>query len=475
MVYRNLDEYLIRLEQAGELIHISHPVNTDLEISAITHRVQNSKHNRALWFDNVIGHDFPVITNLFGTSRRMAWALGIDDITALSQKLGVLADLRTWGNLGFGGLIAQGMQTLNALRNAIGGNGDKANPAVQAVQWRESPSIARLPILRHWEGESAPNIAGVQLYLGEKCVQWARALVINDNTLGVLGEWGALSITQPTPTALVIGGDPAMTWSASVPLPNDIPPHWLAGWLRNKPISFARAVSQPIHIPADAEFVIEGILTPPTAPSAHTLAGHRGIYFDEHSLALFHITAITHRQDAVYPAIIPMPSPNEYDHMMRGAERLFAPLLQTLFDELCDFHLCDGGDTAIISLKPRPYGYAHKVIYGVWGLGHLSFLKKVIIVDESVNITDNKAVSDAIEAHADPERDVIIVNGLLPRHHPHALLPHFGQKIGIDATRKPSHLPHIHTTIAVDAKHLTPAPHIESYLSANWKHYGLKK
>jgi 4-hydroxy-3-polyprenylbenzoate decarboxylase len=157
--------------------------------------------------------------------------------------------------------------------------------------------------------------------------------------------------------------------------------------------------------------------------------------------------------------------------MMRGAERLFAPLLQTLFDELCDFHLCDGGDTAVISLKPRPYGYAHKVMYGVWGLGHLSFLKKVIIVDESVNITDNKAVSDAIEAHAHPERDVITVNGLLPRHHPHQ----FGQKMGIDATRKPSHLPTIHTTMAVDAKRLTPAPHIESYLSANWKQYGLKK
>jgi 4-hydroxy-3-polyprenylbenzoate decarboxylase len=306
MVYRNLDEYLIRLEQAGELIRISHPVSTDLEISAITQRVQQSKHNRALWFDTVTGHDFPVITNLFGTSRRMAWALGIDDIAALSHKLGMLADLRAWGNLGFGGLVAQGMQTLNALRNAIGGNGDKTNPAVQAVQWHNNtPSIAQLPILRHWEGESAPNITGTQLYLDEKCVQWARAVVINDHTLGVMSEWGNLSIAQPTPAALVIGGDPALIWSASVPLPNDIPAYWLAGWLRNKPIAFARAVSQPIHIPADAEFVIEGMLTPPTSPSTHTLAGHRGAYFDEQSLVPFHITAITHRQDAVYPAIIP--------------------------------------------------------------------------------------------------------------------------------------------------------------------------
>jgi 4-hydroxy-3-polyprenylbenzoate decarboxylase len=477
MAYRNLDEYLIRLEQSGELIRISHPVHTDLEVSAITHRVQNGKHNRALWFEQVVGHDYPVITNLFGTSRRMAWALGINDLHDLTDKLNALTGVRGLKNLGFGGLIAQGMQALNALRNAIGTNTEKNNPPVQAVQWRDSPTLASLPILRHWEAESAPNITGAQLYIGDKRVIWARAVVINHTTLGIMSEWGMLSITEPTPAAIVLGGDPALIWSASVPLPNDIPPSWMAGWLRNKPVNFARGISQPVSIPADAEFVIEGILTPSASPSAHTLAGHHGAYFDESDLIPFHITAITHRQDAVYPAIVPSPAPNEYTHMMKGAERLFLPLLQTLFDEICDFHLSDGGNTAVISLKARPYGYAHKVMYGLWGLGHLSFLKKVIIVDESVNIHDNEAVLGAMDRHVDPERDNIWVNGLLPRHHQNGVMPQFGQKLGIDATHKPANLPkwNHHHTIAVESKPLTPATHIETQLSANWKHYGLKK
>ncbi|MCL4256487.1 MAG: UbiD family decarboxylase, partial [Anaerolineae bacterium] len=142
MVYRNLDEYLVRLEQSGQLVRIHQPVNADLEICAITHRVQQSKrHAHALWFENVIGHDYPVVTNVFGTMRRMAWALGIDHPSDITAKLQSIVNLNGLSNMGIGGLIAQGMQTLNMLRNAIGTNGEKANPPVQAVQWRDAPNI----------------------------------------------------------------------------------------------------------------------------------------------------------------------------------------------------------------------------------------------------------------------------------------------------------------------------------------------
>ncbi len=470
MVYRNLDEFLIRLEQSGELIRVKHPVNTDLEISAITHRVQMSKHNHALWFENVVGHNFPVITNLFGTSERMAWGLGLDTISQLSDKLKAMVGFNNLQNISFGGLVSQGMQTLNALRNAVGSNGNQSNAPVQAVQWRESPNIQKLPILRHWDKETAPNIAGATLFVGDKQVMWARAMVINTNILAVLGELDDLNITEPTPAALVLGGDPAMMWSASVPLPNDIPPHWLAGWLRNKPVPFARAVSQPINIPADAEFIIEGVLTAPLPNQfiSYEFARHNGEYNREFNPMFFHITAITHRQDAVYPAFVPTPSACEFDYMVKGGEQLLLPIIKTIFPEICDFRLTDGGHNAIVSIKPRPYGYAHKIIYGIWGLGYLAFLREVVIVDESVNIYDNDAVNKAISAHVHPYRDEIRVHGLIPRGR-------FGVKFGVDATTKPDGLPKKHDPIIPDANPLRIASQTEQLISTNWKHYGLKK
>ncbi|MCL4256486.1 MAG: UbiD family decarboxylase, partial [Anaerolineae bacterium] len=237
--------------------------------------------------------------------------------------------------------------------------------------------------------ETAPNITGAQLYLsdpqtGEKTALWARAMVINHTTLGVINEWGALDISQPTPAAIALGGDPALIWSASVPLPNRIPAHWLAGWLRNKPISFATGISQPVSIPADAEFIIEGMLMPETAP-AYTIAGHDGTYIHVHPLIL-HISAITHRQEAIYPAIIPTPSPNESDQMMHMAERLVLPILRVLFPEISNIHLTNGGNTVIIAVQKCEHGHAQKIMYGIWGLGQLAYLKKIIIVDELVSI-----------------------------------------------------------------------------------------
>lgn len=471
MVYRNLDEYLVRLEQAGQLVRIHQPVSPDLEICAITHRVQQSKrHNYALWFEHVIGHDYPVVTNLFGTTRRMAWALGIDQPADLTTKLQSILNLNGLGNMGIGGLIAQGMQTLSMLRNAIGTNGEKANPPVQAVTWRDTPNIHCLPILRHWDEETVPNITGAQLYLsdpqtGEKTALWARALVINHNTIGIINEWGALDISHPTPAALALGGDPALIWSASVPLPNHIPPHWLAGWLRNKPVSFATGVSQSVPIPADAEFIIEGMLTPEIALSC-TIAGHDGTYIHVHPL-LFHISAITHRHDAIYPAIIPAPSPNESDQMMHMAERLVLPILRVLFPEIGDIHLADGGNTAIIAVEKCGHGHTQKMMYGIWGLGQLAYLKKIIIVDESVCIHDNEAVADAIQTHADPTVDVITINGLLPYHQ-----GRFGQKIGIDATPKARFY---HPSETATPRLVMPTADMDAIISANWKTYGLKK
>jgi 4-hydroxy-3-polyprenylbenzoate decarboxylase len=360
------------------------------------------------------------------------------------------------------------MQTLSALRNAIGSNGIQSNAPVQVVQWRESPNIQKLPILRHWDEESAPNIAGATLFIGDKQVIWARGIVMNETTLAIFSEWDKLTITEPTPAALVLGGDPAMMWSASIPLPNNIPPSWLAGWLRNKPVSFTRAVSQPINIPADAEIVIEGILAPPSESSSHTYAGHHGEYSHEFAPMHFHITAITHRQDAVYPAFVPTPAGVEFSHMLKGGEQLLLPIIKTIFPEICDFRLTDGGNSAIVSIKPRPYGYAHKVIYGIWGLGQLALLRQVIIVDESVNIHDNTAVDKAISAHVTPYRDEITVHGLTPKGE-------FGQKFGIDATTKPINLPQKHSRFVPDTTPLKMISQTEQLISANWKHYGLKK
>lgn len=422
MAYRNLDEFLIRLEQSGELVHIPQAASPILEIAAITENRAQSPHNAALWFDQVNGGDMPVVTNLFNSEQRMTWALGLDSLNTLTTRLTDLLDITPT----LSSLTSQAGAFLNATRSVMAKN----TPA-QAVHC--APDVMQLPVLHHWPLEPYPTITQAQLIIhaletGHQRVRLVAALVQDAQTLLVPYEpaWDGLT---NLPACIVLGGDPLVTWCAGVPLPDRLSPYWLAAWLRNKPVAFTTALTQDIRIPADAEIIIEGRVNPAAVQTYGPLAAADGFYTSNQPMMPFHITALTHRQDAIYPASIMTHAPSDNHWMMTAAEHLLLPALRFIMNEVVNVHLPAEGafyNLAIVSIRKQFAGQAQKVIFGLWGMGEFTYNRAIIVVDAQVDVTDYQAVAHAVLAHVDWERDCVRVQGTTQRG--------FGGKIGVDAT-----------------------------------------
>lgn len=434
MAYRNLDEFLIRLEQANELVHITQTVSPDLEIAAIADRYTSSSQNKALWFDSVDGSPFPVVANLFGTEKRLAWALGIEKLADIKQRLEKLLDFKPPFSLST--LMSRAGELVSVARSAA--SGLYPNAPVQQVQITDSPDIRILPILRSWQHEPYPTITLAQIITQnivtkKRTIQPGRVVIYDSQTLGITAH-PVYQSTSHHSSALVLGSDPAVIWSMNIPLPANLDPLWLAGWLRGKPVPLARAITQDIVVPADADMVIEGWIDTADIRPYGPFAWYDGYYTPTESFVTFHVTAITHRSSAIYPASIVTARPAEYHWIHTAAEQLFMPLLRLLMEEVIEIHLPAEGtfyNLAVARIQSSYLGQAKKVIFGLWGLGEFAFNRTLIIVDENVNPQDPHAVIEAIVANVDWQQDIVLTNGLAQR------LNQVSGKLGIDATRKP--------------------------------------
>ncbi len=448
MPYRHLDEFLIRLEQSGDLVYIEAPVSVDQEIAAITQRVaqRTGRRNVALWFDNVDGFDIPVVTNLLGTEKRMAWALGVDDLDEPRRKLSALLNATTPGNLN--GLLSQGGALMGAIRSMGGAERAVSNPLVQQIK-HDAPDVRKLPVPRYWSQDASPALTMAQVITRDKAtgtrrVSLARVEIREDGTLGIprraLSWLDDCHCADPLPAAIVLGGDPAAMWCAAAPRPRQIDPYLLAGWLRRRPVAFANGVSQMVSVPSDAEFAIEGVLDPTTTYNGGTYGDISGMYARGESHVVMRVTAITQRKDAVLPVSVPGPAPGGDPWAYKAIERLLVPVLRILLDEVCDINLPDEGafrNLALVSIEKRFAGGAHKVMHGLWGLGQLSGVKTVVVLDADVNVHDTAAVMARMVETVDFRRDLVVADGPLDPADPAALHSGFGGKLGIDATRKP--------------------------------------
>lgn len=484
MAYRDLRDFLARLEQNGQLKRITAPVSQDLEITEIADRVMKGPQaqNVALLFENVRGHTMPVLINLFGTELRCAWALGVERLEDLNLKLSALLSLDM--PHGLVEKAQRGLEMLNAVRTVEPHYASRG--ACQEVVM-EKPSLAALPILQCWPKDAGryitlPSVFSRDPQTGRRNVGMYRLQVIDDQTLGmhwqrhkggaehqrVAQDIGAEKI----PVAVSLGGDPAIIWAGSAPLPPDVDEMMLAGWLRGKSVELVKCVSQPLEVPADAEIVIEGYVDPREQRIEGPFGDHTGYYSLADHYPVMRVTAITHRRDAIYPTTIVGKPPMEDYWMGKATERLFLPLIRLLLSEVVDINMPAEGvfhNLVIVSIKKRYPGQPRKVMYGLWGMGLLMLAKTIIVVDADVNVHDLSQVAFKVLVNYDPLRDVQIVSGPTDDLDHASLQKNFGGKMGIDATRKTERDPGPHQQWPEE---IAMCEEIRALVDRRWKEYG---
>ena len=450
MRFDDLRSFLDFLDDHGELQRITAPVDPILEIAEITDRVCK-QHGPALLFDNVQGSSMPVVMNTFGSYRRTAWALGVDRFEDLGTQIDDLLALALAGPpQGFRGKL----QALNKLRSVAGAGPRLVTSApCQEVDRGEDFKLSELPILKCWPDDGGRYITLPLVFThdpktGKRNVGMYRLQVFDDKTLGMhwhLHKGGAEHFRhaeveqQRLEVAVVLGAAPAAIYAATAPLPPGIDEMVFAGFLRGKPVDMVQCKTVDHSVPAHAEIVLEGYVDPAERRVEGPFGDHTGYYSLADEYPVLHLTRMTHRRDPIYPSIIVGRPPMEDDYLGKATERLFLPLIKMVVPEVVDMNLPFEGvfhNLVIVSIEKRYPGHARKVCYALWGMGQMMFAKHIIVVDADVNVQDLSEVTWRVTNNIDPRRDTFLVDGPLDALDHAAPLPHFGSKMGIDATRK---------------------------------------
>ncbi len=450
MAFADLRQFITHLESRGELRRVTVPVSRDLEIAEITDRISKgpAAQNKALLFERVEGFEMPVLINTFGTARRMAWALGVEDLGELSGRVEKLLDLRMPGS------FFDKLRKLGDLFDlAKAGPKHVSAAACQEVVETRSPSFKSLPILQCWPKDAGHYITLPLVFTrdpvsGARNVGMYRLQVFDDRTLGM--HWQthkgsaehhreAERLQKPMEVAIALGGDPATIYTGSAPLPPGIDEIVFSGWLRGAGVEMVKCKTIDIEIPAHAEIVLEGFVDPKERRREGPFGDHTGYYSLARDYPVFHLTAVTHRRVPIYPTIIVGRPPQEDYWLGKATERLFLPIIRMVLPEVVDLNMPAEGifqNLVIVSIKKRYPGQARKVMHALWGLGLMMLTKTIIVVSEHVNVHDLSEVAWRATGNIDPKRDLVILEGPMDDLDHAALRHRYGGKLGIDATEK---------------------------------------
>jgi 4-hydroxy-3-polyprenylbenzoate decarboxylase len=445
VAYDSLGDFVNALRAAGELKEIHAPVDRYLEISEITDRVVKAG-GPALLFTNVRDSAYPVLTNQFGTERRMAMAFGAQSINDVSDRLRNFIDPRIpqdpIGKM-------RRLFSLGEAKNAIPKKIQHA-PVQEVIE--DHPDLRTLPVLTTWPKDGGPFITLPLVFTkdpksGLQNVGMYRIHVYDEKTTGMhwqrhkQGREQAAKWGRRVPVAIVVGADPAVTYAATAPLPPMVDEISFAGFLRRKSVRLVKCVTNELYVPADAEFVLEGYVDNEDMRTEGPFGDHTGVYSLADQYPTFHLECLTRRRHPIYPATVVGKPPMEDAWLGKTTERLFLPLLQMVVPEVVDMNLpVEGGfhNLAVISIKKKYPGHAKKVMNALWGLGHMMMLTRcLVIVDEDVDVQDMRAVTWFALNNVDGSRDIVIMPGPVDDlDHSGSYLPALGHKVGIDATRK---------------------------------------
>jgi 4-hydroxy-3-polyprenylbenzoate decarboxylase len=480
MAYPDLRAFIAELENRKLLKKITVEVDAELEITEISDRVVKAG-GPALYFANVKGYKMPVVTNLFGTMERMKLALGVEDLDRIGNELisilqpselptTFLDKLKTIPRLA----------KLSSYLPKVVRNG----PCKEVVHL-DNPSLAGLPVLKCWPGDGGPFITLPLVFTrdpetGRRNVGMYRMQVYNETTTGMhwhIHKDGAAHCarlrgsTEKMPVAVALGADPALIFAATAPLPPGIDEVLFAGFLRREQVELVKCETVDLEVPARAEVILEGYVDPDETRLEGPFGDHTGYYSLADQYPVFHLTCVTHRKEPIYPATIVGRPPMEDAFIGKATERIFLPLMRLTLPEIVDVNMPPEGvfhNCVIVSIKKRYPGHARKVMCALWGLGLMMLAKLIIVVDEDVNVQDVSEVMWRVFNNIDAGRDVMIVEGPLDALDHASPLPHFGSKMGIDATRKGPAEGH-HRQWPGD---IVMSEKVKGLVDGKWKSYG---
>ncbi|HJQ66090.1 MAG TPA: menaquinone biosynthesis decarboxylase [Gemmatimonadales bacterium] len=457
MALDNLRAFIGAIDAAGDLRRVHQPVSIKLEMTEIADRVMKSPGGGpALLFEHPVlpsgaPSTMPVAVNLFGSERRMALALGVERLDDIGERIAELLNIKVPdGLLGKLAMLPRLAEIAKFPPRTAGGR-----PACQETVVRgDDVDLTRLPVPVCWPQDGGPyvTLGGVITEdpgTGTRNVGMYRVQVTGPRTVAMhwqrhkvgAAHWRHMAERGETmPVAIALGGDPASMYAASAPLPPTIDEYLFAGFLRKEPVRLAKSVTSDLEVPAEAEIVLEGYVDPKEPLVLEGPFGdHTGFYSLADYYPAVHITAVTMRDDPVWPHTIVGRPPMEDFYLGHATERIFLPLLKLTLPEVVDYHMPAEGifhNLVFVSIDKQYPGQAFKVMNGLWGQGLMSLAKLIIVVDRDVNVRDPKEAWWVALNHIDPERDVRFTMG------PIDVLDHasrgftYGSKMGIDATRK---------------------------------------
>ncbi len=448
MAYKDLRDFIKQLEKKGQLKRIKIEVDSELEISEITDRVVK-QGGPALFFENVKNSEFPVVTNLFGTMERMCMALEADSLDSIGSRITELLEpkppLKFIDKLK---MLPKLMEMSKIFPKIV-----KSAPCKDVILKDDDIDLFKIPVLKTWPLDGGKFITLPLVFTkdpetGVRNTGMYRIQIFDKKTTGM--HWHphkhgakhykkAKELGDKIEAAVAIGSCPSVIYSATAPLPDDVDEMILAGFLRKKPVELVKCETIDVEVPANSEFVIEGYVDIDETRVEGPFGDHTGYYSLEDNYPVFHVTCITHRKDAIYPATIVGKPPMEDAFLGKATERIFLPLLKKTLPEIVDMNLPIEGvfhNFAFISIDKQYPAHARKVMHALWGLGQMMFTKIIVIFDKNVNVQDMKEVIWRLGNNIDPKRDTYFVDGPVDALDHASYMPNIGSKMGIDATRK---------------------------------------
>ena len=447
MPIEDIPQFIQELESAGELKRVKTEVDTDLEIAEILRRAMYA-NGPALLFENVKGHDMPVLGNAFGSLKRLEIGLETTDFTEIGQRIVDMTKMEIPSGI-FNKI--KKLPELSKMSDSFS-KLEKSGPVTEVIN--DNPSFDKIPILKTW-----PNDAGKFITFGLVATKHPETGVRNlgvyriqilDSTHAIM-HWqkhkrGAhhhdisKERGEKIEAAIIIGGEPATVFSAVAPVPEGFDKYLFARITIKKGIKTVKCKTIDLQVPANAELVLEGYVDPTAVRDEGPFGDHTGYYTPKEPFPTFTLTGIMQRQKPIYLTTVVGKPILEDAFIGKVIERSFLPLIKMFQPEVVDFAMPAAGwfqGIGIISIKKRYPGQAKKVMMGLWGLGQLALTKFFVVVDDDVNVHDMDEVLWAVTTRADPARDTIIIDRTpTDTLDPSSPLVNLGSKLGIDATQK---------------------------------------
>ena len=392
-----------------------------------------------------------MVTNIFGSTRRICMALGVDNLDSLGARIREFTELNPPKNF---------KEALNIIPLAINASKffprvfkGKSAPCQEIVLRGTEVDLSKLPVLWCWPGDAGPFVTlplvfTKSLVTGRRNAGMYRLQIFDKNTTGMhwhIHKDGShyyneyCKAAKRMPVAVAIGADPATTYAATAPMPRGIDEMILAGFIRKKPVRMVRCLTIDMEVPAETEFILEGYVDPGEFRREGPFGDHTGYYSLADDYPVFHVTAVTHRKNPVYNATLVGRPPMEDCYLAKATERLFLPMLQTVMPEICDYWFPWEGvfhNIVIVAIDKEFPGHAQKIMSGLWGQGQMSFCKAIIIVDKNINPADPEMVLKELLTKFDITSDITITKGVLDVLDHSSPFTNFGNKIGIDLTER---------------------------------------